>query len=172
MGTRADFYVRDNSQDKAMYWLGSIGWDGYPDGIDNPILKATDLEDFKREVGSFLGREDATCNKEGWPWPWEDSNTTDYSYVFDMTEKIVFISAFGCPYFTLKENNRYYKLEKQYYEKYGDDLDNAPDAPDFDKFLLKLGRTERFTFPNMKDKQNVKLDGPGSGLIVIRRKIS
>lgn len=170
MGTRADFYIRDNSQDKWMYWLGSIGWDGYPEGIDKSILKAIDLEVFKKEVGNFLGREDATCNKEGWPWPWEDSNTTDYSYVFDMAAKQVFITAFGCPFFTLKENNKYEAKEKRYYKTYGDDLENAPDEPDFDKFLEKIGRTERFTFPNMKSVQHVKLDGPASGLIVIRRK--
>lgn len=167
MGTRADFYVRDNSSDKAIYWLGSIGWDGYPEGIDKKILKAIDLETFKTVVGNFLSREDATCNKDGWPWHWEDSNTTDYAYVFDMTEKQVFISAFGCPFFTLKEECKYNAIERHYYKRLHEDEDFDKPAPDFDKYLEKIGCKEKFVFPNMKNIQNVKLDGPGSGLIVI-----
>lgn len=39
MGTRADFYVRKDSQ---MEYLGSIAWDGYPSGIDEAVLRSTD----------------------------------------------------------------------------------------------------------------------------------
>lgn len=169
MGTRADFYIRDICQDQFMYWLGSIGWDGYPEGIDKKILKAVDLEAFKTAVGDCLSREDGTCAKEGWPWPWEDSNTTDYSYVFDMTDNLVYISCFGSPFHTLKEYKKFQAAEKRYYKRLHEDPDYDADAPDFDKFMNKIGRTETFAFPNMKDKQNVKLDGPASGLIVVRR---
>ena len=77
MGTRADFYIGKE-------WLGSVGWDGYPEGISEYILSAQTRGEFKGEVMSFLlQRDDATFPKQGWPWPWNDSNTTDYAYVWD-----------------------------------------------------------------------------------------
>ena len=39
MGTRADFYI---GRGATAEWIGSIAWDGYPDGIPAPILEATD----------------------------------------------------------------------------------------------------------------------------------
>lgn len=169
MGTRADFYIKNNAK---MNWLGSIGWDGYPEGIDKKLLKATDLQEFKTALTNFfINREDFTSHKEGWPWPWIDSNTTDYSYVYDVQQKQVFISAFGCPFFTLKENNRYEGIEKRYYKRLEEDPEYEGEEPDFDKFLSKIGRTETFSFPNMKDIQNVVLDGAASGLIMIKRRV-
>ena len=77
MGTRADFYIRDK-------WLGSIAWDGYPDGIPDAILDAPTEADFLEQVLDFLSqREDSTFVDQGWPWPWDDSTLTDYSYVWD-----------------------------------------------------------------------------------------
>lgn len=37
MGTRADFYVKRTDH---LLWLGSIAWDGYPDGIDESVIGA------------------------------------------------------------------------------------------------------------------------------------
>lgn len=168
MGTRADFYIKDAFK---MYWLGSIGWDGYPEGIDKDLLTATGLNGFKARVSNFLEREDATLNQEGWPWPWIDSNTTDYAYVFDVQKKQVFMAAFGGAIHTWKDDRKFDAAMKRWQKKYNEDPDNAPDEPDFDTFLNKIGRTERFNFPNMKDVQNVKLDGVASGIIVIRRTV-
>ena len=51
MGTRADFYIR---QDNQMKWLGSKGYDGYPDGIEEKVLKSTTAEGFEAETETFL----------------------------------------------------------------------------------------------------------------------
>lgn len=93
MGTRADFYV---GRGKTAEWLGSVAWDGYPSGLTNTkgeakpaddpahITNATSEADYRERVRSLLtGREDATLPSDGWPWPWDDSGTTDYAYAFD-----------------------------------------------------------------------------------------
>lgn len=80
MGTRADFY---SGRGKDAEWLGSIAWDGYPDGISKRIKNAkTDVE-FREAVEDFIREKDAIRPRDGWPWPWDDSFTTDYSYAFD-----------------------------------------------------------------------------------------
>ena len=82
MGTRADFYVGTG---KDAEWLGSVAWDGYEwdEDKDSRIAKATTEEEYRAAVAEMLtGREDATMPDMGWPWPWNDSNTTDYAYAF------------------------------------------------------------------------------------------
>jgi hypothetical protein len=95
MGTRADFYVgRGLKAD----WVASIAWDGYPEGIEDKIKDATTREEFLLELGKYLSkRKDATLAKDGWPWPWDDSRTTDYAYAFD--EGKVWASCFGHQWF-------------------------------------------------------------------------
>jgi len=81
MGTRADFYV--GLDPDTMEWLGSIAWDGYPGGIDSGVKSAKMEETFRDRVTQLLeSREDATTPDMGWPWPWEDSQITDFSYAF------------------------------------------------------------------------------------------
>lgn len=94
MGTRADFYVGNE-------WLGSIAWDGYriheateADAAKEgkyqadrvacwQIKSATDETAYRAAVAALLAiNDDATTPVQGWPWPWEDSRTTDYAYVF------------------------------------------------------------------------------------------
>ena len=80
MGTRADFYVGDGDSAE---WLGSIAWDGYRDGIPDEILVVTDESQYRALVGEFIkGRKDGTTPEMGWPWPWNDSGTTDCCYAF------------------------------------------------------------------------------------------
>lgn len=87
MGTRADFYVRDE-------WLGSIAFDGYPDGQPARVLSATSESEFRLKVASLLTDCDsATFPEQGWPWPWRDSATTDYAYRWGRTR--VMYSCFG-----------------------------------------------------------------------------
>ena len=92
MGTRADFYV---GRGKDAEWLGSIAWDGYPGGLEAPqLLAATGEPHFREEVASLLAkRDDGTVPGDGWPWPWKDSQTTDYAYAFD--DGKVWASGFG-----------------------------------------------------------------------------
>lgn len=95
MGTRADFYVGRGPKAE---WLGSIAWDGYPKGIPKPLRRAKTEEEFRMEVAKELSkREDATFPEMGWPWPWDDSKTTDYAYAFD--EGRVWASCFGGKWF-------------------------------------------------------------------------
>ena len=95
MGTRADFYVGQGAEAE---WLGSIAFDGYPDGLPEPICKAFTEDEYRKLVASLLAsRAHATLPAQGWPWPWEDSRTTDYAYAW--TAEGVRASAFGHAWF-------------------------------------------------------------------------
>lgn len=81
MGAMADFYV---GRGAGATWIGSIAWDGYPDGIDNSILSAKNEGEYRRAVRDFLaGRIDAMRPADGWPWG--SSGDADYVYAFDGT---------------------------------------------------------------------------------------
>lgn len=100
MGTRADFYV---GRGLTAEWLGSIAWDGYE--IPDSIRRAKTTANYRRAVTRFLkDRDDATFPKDGWPWPWEDSGTTDYAYAFDGVR--TYASVFGRPWFSAKKEPR------------------------------------------------------------------
>lgn len=95
MGPRADFYV---GRGEDAEWLGSIAWDGYPDAIDADLLRAKTSRAFHGRLKKFFtGRTDVTLPKRGWPWPWDDSATTDYAYAFDGAR--VWASCFGGKWF-------------------------------------------------------------------------
>ena len=86
MGTRADFYV---GKGKNAEWIGSVAWDGYEwgnrimDDDHDDITKSTQEEEYRQAVQrKLLERKDGTPKERGWPWPWEDSRTTDFSYCF------------------------------------------------------------------------------------------
>jgi hypothetical protein len=91
MGTRADFYL---GRGKAAQWLGSIGWDGHPESL--PFADVKSKDDFMATVKGLEARDDFTPFEAGWPWPWEDSRTTDYAYAWDDG---VWVSQFGSPWF-------------------------------------------------------------------------
>lgn len=95
MGTRADFYVGRGLE---AAWLGSIAWDGNPGGIDDAVLKAADEATYRTAAEAFIkARDDGTTPDMGWPWPWDDSQTTDYAYAFD--DGKVYGSCFGHEWF-------------------------------------------------------------------------
>ena len=88
MGTRADFYVGTG---KHAEWIGSLAWDGYPwnprsqAGIPPELLACTTERDYRTRVAYLLEHrddQDGTVPSDGWPWPWNDSHTTDYAYMF------------------------------------------------------------------------------------------
>lgn len=137
MGTRADFYIgRDPA---TMEWLGSIGWDGYPDGTPEPVLNCKTEQAFKEAVEFIRISEgsDFTTPAQGWPWPWNDSGTSDYAYAFENGEV----------YYTVGDN--WWKHSD------GPEPDDEPNDP-----CAK--------FPDMTARKNVRLDG-GSGMIIISR---
>ena len=137
MGTRADFYI---GRGKDAEWIGSIGLDGFPDSIPDPILLATNEFQFRwLTIGYLLAREDATLFDQGWPWPWDNSQTTDYSYAFD--DGKVWATPFGCGWF--------------------DPLLREPEEDDDVK--------KKVPFPDMSAIKKPTL-GRRSGLLVIGRK--
>ena len=95
MGTRADFYV---GKGESAEWIGSIAWDGYPDGIDRHVFAVVIEAQYREAITEFFTTCDsATLPDKGWPWPWTDSRTTDYAYAFD--DGRVWASCFGRAWF-------------------------------------------------------------------------
>lgn len=145
MGTRADFYIGRGLE---AIWLGSIAFDGYPDGINPKILKAKTEKTFRSAVRAFFEsdekQDEVTLPEDGWPWPWEDSRTTDYAYAFDGGQ--VWASNYGRAWFKANEE------EPDTDEKAGYDDEGKADM-----------------FPNMKSRQNITL-GRRSGLLIVTQK--
>ena len=135
MGTRADFYVGLNPD--TMKWLGSITWGGYPDGIPKTVLSSKSEEVFRGRVAELLAtREDGTTPDMGWPWPWKDSQLTDYSYAFVDSE--VWVTNYGYGWYK---------------------IGNWKDEDDREQ-------KSKVSFPNMKDQQNVTFGKRSGVMIV------
>ena len=95
MGTRADFYIRRKKILQQGDWIGSIAWDGYPEGMPAKLLNATTEKEFLDAVKEIEKDDDSFVdpNKDGWPWPWDNSYLTDYVYTFNVkTGKVVYRS--------------------------------------------------------------------------------
>lgn len=98
MGTRADFYV---GRGASAEWIGSIGYDGYPEGIEGDLFNVSTEEEFRTSINDFLrSRDDATFTDDGWPWPWDTSAKTDFAYAFD--GGMVWAACFGYKWFDPK----------------------------------------------------------------------
>lgn len=143
MGTRADFYV---GRGESAEWLGSIAYDGYPDGVFGDVgtgqgFIGPDAErDWRAWIDRLLAeRKSATRPEDGWPWPWEDSCTTDYAYALD--DGTIYGSCFGHAWFAVDPTS----------DGYGQPEEDTPESA---------------VFPNMKDQKNVTL-GPRSGLLIL-----
>jgi len=140
MGTRADFYV---GRGENAEWLGSIAWDGYPDGIDTPVLEGLTEELYREAVQNFLdSRDDAAYPENGWPWPWEDSRTTDYAYAYEDGE--VWASCFGSAWYDASTDFDWYDEDT--------DTERKPEGP-------------KAVFPDMTHLQRVTY-GKRSGVLV------
>lgn len=149
MGTRADFYV---GKGKDAEWLGSIAWDGDPNGTPGEygLLSATDESYYRSEVARMLDSEsDTTKPERGWPWPWNDSHTSDYGYAF--FDGAVWYSV-GYPV------DRWWRY-----------LDGQPPSEEQDDYKPKMMQLERCEFPDMSARKNVRFDS-SSGLVIISRK--
>jgi len=60
-----------------------MSWDGYPNGIDKAVIHAKTEGEYLAALENFLkARDDVSRPTDGWPWPWNDSRTTDYAYTF------------------------------------------------------------------------------------------
>lgn len=96
MGTRADFYIR--AKNNKLTWLGSCTHDGYDVATLETCAPAKRLAEsktvysFKRNLSDYASYKIREGGEwiwadEGWPWPWDDSNLTDYSYIYDARNK-------------------------------------------------------------------------------------
>ena len=87
MGTRADFYI---GSDKPK-WIGSIFRDGQPWNIPLEILIQTNKTMYEELVVEFIESQDGVLKTNGnaWPWPWENSKLTDYSYTLSKSMNLV-----------------------------------------------------------------------------------
>lgn len=103
MGTRADYYVCTGDGPEGLEWIGSTAYDGHPEwfGRFAPGARARTESGFRRAVAKRCRAEDGTTPDMGWPWPWDDSTTTDYAYIFNGHR--VFFSNFGRRLLTLDE---------------------------------------------------------------------
>jgi hypothetical protein len=134
MGTRADFYVGRGEQAE---WLGSIAWDGHPDSIAEPVMRASSEQAFRGAVAAFFeGRDDVTLPAMGWPWPWKNSQTTDYAYAFDGGQ--TWGCCFGHGWFDARD----------------------PEPEDHPE-------EQTAVFPDMSARKNVQMGSKRSGVIVI-----
>ena len=154
MGTRADFYV---GRGKEAEWLGSITWDGYPEGVLEHFQNLKDEGSYRAAVRRFFdARDDVTLPEEGWPWPWEDSTTTDFSYAYD--DGKIWVSAFGEGWHTPEE----IKANELACKAHELDPDRNPEPPE----LWGGGEVD---FPNMKDRTNPDLIRARSGLTIFTK---
>lgn len=162
MGTRADFYVGNG---KEAEWIGSTAWDGDRGGIvvtlkekekfagieinkhaefpeGKHLFDSTTEKEFRERVAQYFeNRDDVTLPDMGWPWPWDDSATSDCSYWF-----------FGGQVFDEHDKR---------YTPCSEDIPGEDD--EWDKWLESK---EPIQFPNMSGKKKVTL-GKRSGLIVV-----
>lgn len=155
MGTRADFYI---GRGEVAEWLGSIAWDGYREGISDDVLRSGTEEEYRSELTRFLSkRDDATLPDQGWPWPWNDSGTSDCSYwFFDGAVHDVF-------------SGQYYGASGEVYASVKRPI------PDFDEdfsdpkaaALLYVANKVPVTYPDMSARKAVTL-GARSGITILR----
>lgn len=143
MGTRADFYI---GRGESAEWIGSIAWDGYPEGIPKGLLRCKTVAGFKRSVANFLkDRDDKSLPADGWPWPWDDSNTTDFAYAIDGGK--VHGSCFGSNWF-----------------------DPTKDMDENDERVPSDDPPRMAIFPNMKHEKRRPMFGAHSGVILVTAK--
>ena len=81
MASTADFYVGRGHDAE---WLGSIAWDGLPAGLPASLRSAATPEAFRAAVTDLVAvRSDGVTPDKGWPWKWDTSHGTAYTYAFD-----------------------------------------------------------------------------------------
>lgn len=91
MGTRADFYIGIGA---CAEWIGSVTHDGDPYFIafgrlsecvaQHQVLSAKSEDDYRSLVAAMIEKRPGVGvpPEEGWPWWWDDSSKTDWTYAF------------------------------------------------------------------------------------------
>lgn len=156
MGTRCDFYA---GRGESAEWLGSVGYDGYPDGLGIPEILTADSEKVFRDLVAcrLRARDDGTVPEQGWPWPWPNSRLTDWAYCWHDGE--VWASNFGGPWF------RPQRGEEEPKHPNDDGAESVYNLPDGEYDPCADGR--RVEFPDMTARMRVAFPGTNrSGLMV------
>jgi hypothetical protein len=140
MGTRADYYL---GRGPKATWLGSTAFDGWPWGTPKPLIGVKTRRTYLKRLGQIAsGKPDSFTHPEmGWPWPWDNSQTTDFAYAFD--GGVVYMSHFGSEWAVATA------------EKPGEDYAWPPKGD------------PASMLPDMAGIKNVVLGGPRSGMIMV-----
>ena len=98
MGTKADFYIKRGEE---LEWRGSIEWEGNEDKIPNNILQARSELEFQESLDFFFKtRKDIITPDMPWPWHWDSSKFTDFTYIMWEEKGKVVISHFNSQTYT------------------------------------------------------------------------
>lgn len=79
MSTRCDFYA---GRGLTAVYLGSIGHDAFLDELAGYFTEVTTREQFDAGLARVFEAYGEIRAKDGWPWPWADSGTTDNVVAF------------------------------------------------------------------------------------------
>jgi hypothetical protein len=148
MGTRADFYIGEGVE---AVWLGSISSDGYPENISFDLLTAESETEFIQEINNHITPIKNFKNpKQGWPWKWENSNMTDYTYA--LINNKVMISVFGSSWIDALA----YFQKKELINGLEEQRDNSSDEQfdislKIDQLSSSLHTKTKVLMPNMKN---------------------
>ena len=129
MGTRAQFFV-GNSQDlEGRKYLGTIAWDGYPDGFDaiRKWAAARTPRQFEKLVLAEISQRDdyADPATRAFPFPWTDNLfLTDYTYAF--FDGKARLTCFNRGWITIKQYLRGERERERYFEGEDELPENVP----------------------------------------------
>jgi hypothetical protein len=85
MGTRAQFFIGNPEDLERREYLGTTGWDGYPDGWIEPLKDAKTEAEFRALVAELAGTRDDFADPKirSFPFPWKnDLFLTDCTYAW------------------------------------------------------------------------------------------
>jgi hypothetical protein len=100
MGTRADFYV---DRPEGMEWVGSVAFDGWPGATNAPVGTCSE-EEFRAWFDALPDDYRKTLPSQGWPWPWDSSDGTDYAYLWSPDEGgMIKVASFGYGWISVAE---------------------------------------------------------------------
>jgi hypothetical protein len=83
---------------REMEWKGSLLKNGSPLDLPVEILFQLNKEQFIEKVLDHISSQiydGVIPEADGWPWSWEDSQMTDYSYIFDERKDKVYMVICG-----------------------------------------------------------------------------
>ncbi len=86
MGTRAQFFIGNPQDIEGREWLGTVAWDGYPNGDCGDAVRGSKTADeFRAGVAKIAKeREDfGDPDRNSFPFPWRDDLfRTDVTFAF------------------------------------------------------------------------------------------